>query len=66
MGDPVGCSDCKQSRPGQFLTQINPEGGYGRTRFLACDECMKSGRYDDWKAKHWTNWPDLPARKGDD
>lgn len=53
------CNDCGKFGAGaEFLTLINPEGGYGRARFLCCDDCMKSGRWDDWKAQHWPNWPE--------
>lgn len=54
------CNDCKKFEPGQFLTEINPEGGYGRPQFLVCDDCMKSSRWDHWKADHWQNWPEEP------
>jgi hypothetical protein len=48
------CDDCKHDLPNSaFFTQINPEGGYGRPRFVACDDCMKSGRWDAWKEKNW-------------
>ena len=40
-----------------FLTEINPEGGYGRPQFLCCDDCMRSGRWDHWIAEHFPNWP---------
>jgi hypothetical protein len=53
------CDDCKRDLPdSDHFTQINPEGGYGRPRFLACDDCMKSGRWDGWKERHWPNWPE--------
>jgi len=52
------CDDCQRELPdSDYFTEINPEGGYGRPRFLACDDCMKSGRWSDWKAQHWPNWP---------
>lgn len=59
MTDIPPCNDCgKTGEPDGFLTLINPEGGYGRPRFLVCDWCMRSGRWDYWIAEHWPNWPE--------
>jgi hypothetical protein len=55
------CSDCHDGIPGhEYLTEINPRGGYGREQVLVCDGCMRSGRWDEWKAQKWPNWPNLP------
>ena len=53
------CHSCGRYKgAGGMLTEINPEGGYGRPQFLCCDDCMMSGRWDHWKAEHWPNWPE--------
>jgi hypothetical protein len=55
------CADCKRECSGdEFLTQINPPGGYGIEQVLVCDPCMQSERWDDWKKRKWPNWPNLP------
>lgn len=55
------CHDCKAPMEGaKMYTEINPPGGYGREHILVCDDCMRSGRWDEWKSKHWTNWPNWP------
>jgi hypothetical protein len=52
------CGDCKRGLPDSAsLTEVNPSGGYGRPQLLVCDDCMRSGRWDAWKAKHWPDWP---------
>lgn len=57
--DNTPCDDCHEGIPGdKYLTQINPKGGYGQPRMLVCDDCMRSGRWDDWKARKWPNWPE--------
>lgn len=60
----VICNDSEHIGPPPdgkaFLTKINPEGGYRRARFLCCDACMRSGRWEYWKSKHWPNWPTEP------
>jgi hypothetical protein len=44
------CGDCEQDKPGfAMMTEINPEGGYGRPQLLVCDDCMRSGRWDEWR-----------------
>jgi hypothetical protein len=35
-----------------YFTEVNPPGGFGREQVLVCDECMGSGRWDYWKARH--------------
>lgn len=48
------CGDCKRAlSDDQFLTEVNPEGGYGRPQLLVCDDCMNSGRWDWWLEEHW-------------
>lgn len=55
---PLTCGDCGKEVGGdEFFTLINPEGGYGQPQFLACDACMKSGRWDHWIKEHWPAWP---------
>ena len=59
----MNCEDCKRVVDASaYFTEINPPGGYGRAQVLVCDDCMKSGRWDDWKAEKWENWPELPKR----
>lgn len=59
MSTPIICADCKrETTDEEFLTEINPPGGYGRPQVLVCDACMNSGRWDHWKAEHWPNWPE--------
>jgi hypothetical protein len=49
--DPM-CGDCKRHvEDDKFYTEVNPEGGHGRPQLLICDDCMTSGRWDDWKAR---------------
>jgi hypothetical protein len=58
MAKSVKCGVCKRnSRHYEFLTEVNPEGGYDRPQFLVCDDCMKTAQLDDWRAEHWPNWP---------
>lgn len=59
---PLRCGDCDRVVDGkwEFLTEVNPPGGYGRWRVLVCDPCMRSGRWDSWIELHWPNWPDKP------
>lgn len=57
------CGDCGKEVGGEeHFTVINPEGGYDQPQFLCCDACMRSGRWEYWKSKHWPNWPDLPVQ----
>lgn len=59
------CSEClRDTGATGHLTQVNPEGGYGRPRVLICDECMSSDKWDDWKARKWPNWPSVPIDHG--
>jgi hypothetical protein len=53
--NPVTCTDCHKDCTTEFLTEINPPGGFGRRQVLVCDECMKSGRWNGWKAQHQSN-----------
>lgn len=56
----VPCDGCKRDCQDDFLTQINPEGGYDLPRVLICDECMASDEWFDWRMRKWPNWPFLP------
>ena len=57
------CADCKQEvADEEYLTQINPEGGYNRPQVLICDDCMLSGRWNHWINEHWPNWPENTQR----
>lgn len=53
------CSDCGQ--PATVITEVNPEGGHGMRMHVVCDDCMRSGRWDNWKAAHWPDWPKMTA-----
>jgi len=58
------CGDCRRVvRDDENLTEINPPGGYGRPQLLVCDDCMRSGRWDDWKRRKWPNWPEAVDKK---
>ena len=58
LKDPDTCSSCSQEIAGeQFLTQVNPPGGYGLPQVLVCDECMRK-YFQHWIAEHWPTWPD--------
>lgn len=58
----LGCGDCRRKiSDEEFLTEINPPGGYGRMQVLICDECMRTGRWDHRKKEHWPNWPEKRA-----
>ena len=55
----VRCGDCGTSGiRGRHLTEINAEGHHNRPQFLVCDDCMCSGRWDDWKTEYWPTWPE--------
>jgi protein-arginine kinase activator protein McsA len=56
------CNHCGKNAFDQYLTQINPEGGYGRKRWLVCDDCMRPA-YDHWIEEHWPNWPNPRDRE---
>lgn len=65
MSTMLFCDDCKREiRDQDFATEINPEGGYGRSRVVICDDCMRSGRWDHWKSEHWPNWPERRTFSG--
>lgn len=52
------CSNCKRRMDGEeYLTQVNPPGGYGRPQILICDDCMRLPKYDYWRSEHWPDWP---------
>lgn len=37
----VHCGNCEREiGDGEYATEINPEGGFGRPRFLVCDACL--------------------------
>lgn len=37
----VRCIECRRNaRDDEYLTEINPEGGFGRPRVLVCDNCL--------------------------
>lgn len=56
---PITCIDClKVPDDDDYLTMINPEGGYGQPLTVACDDCMRSGRWAYWISKHWPTWPE--------
>jgi hypothetical protein len=55
------CSDCqKPFAPDDYVTEVNPEGGYGMHAVIVCDACMRKPFWDHWKSQHWVNWPELP------
>lgn len=56
------CVDCQNEIGGnEFATLINTEGRFGRPRCFCCDPCMRSGRWEEWKADHWPSWPEKVA-----
>lgn len=66
MAADLKCGDCGAVVvDSEFYTEINPPGGYGRAQFLCCDACMRSGRWDSWKARFWKNWPNQPREEGE-
>jgi hypothetical protein len=61
-----GCNHCGAAlRDDVYYTEVNPQGGHGRDRYLVCDKCMQSGEWDDWKKRYWPNWPNEPRAEGD-
>jgi hypothetical protein len=53
------CDDCEVEKSDEdYFTEVNPPGGYGRTRYIVCDDCMKEPRWDWWRARNWPNWPE--------
>ena len=40
IAPPVCCDQCGKDCTKEFLTEVNPEGGFGRERWLMCDECL--------------------------
>lgn len=51
------CNHCGDNDPDQYYTMVNPPGGYGRPQIDVCDNCMRSGAWDDWIAANWPTWP---------
>jgi hypothetical protein len=39
-GEVIRCDNCGKDCTDEFLTAINPLGGFGRDRFLMCDACL--------------------------
>ena len=48
--DGVICGDCGRLVPfNQYLTEVNPPGGFGQDQVLLCDDCIKSPQWDYWR-----------------
>jgi hypothetical protein len=38
----IVCDKCDKDCTNEYLTEVNPEGGFGRPRFLMCDACLEA------------------------
>jgi hypothetical protein len=57
----IMCNSCHRAVSGsQYLTEVNPPGGYGREQVLVCDDCMASDEWAHWRSRKWPNWPATP------
>jgi len=46
------CSDCgKLIADQEFLTVVNPLGGYGMPEVIICDPCRDSDKWADWRKR---------------
>jgi hypothetical protein len=37
----IVCDSCGKDCTKEYLTEVNPEGGFGKPRYLMCDECLE-------------------------
>lgn len=55
------CDGCGKVKRGEFLTEINPEGGFGRPRYILCDACLDAAPDGSYTAEVRDN---LKAQNG--